>query len=206
MVKYVQLIQRTMDIDEESSKTTSLRQKIRNEVKLRGTEIPFLIFITFLFMFISVRSYVWLLNIPENSPLQLDVFGYRIHHYWFGILFICFAGWMAINHRGRNVDRTAAILYGLGLGLLVDEAGLLLTEHSNYYSLSTYSLAVSIIALMLSIIFFPLFWIAVKKVLNDRKRKMIEITGEIAGGIENGGKRFGSKLKFAFFRSKDKSD
>lgn len=189
----------------QSDRPKTFRQKLRNEVRLRGTEIPFLIFMTFLIAFVSVRTYVWLFSIPEATHLQTNIFGYRIHHYWWGIVLLSIAGWLAITHKGKNVDRTAAILYGLGLGLIMDEAGLLLTEHSNYYSLSTYSLVLSIILLLLSIVFFPLFWTAVKRELRERRDKVVKVTHDIVDEIEDGGKWATNSIKGVFHRNNGSS-
>ena len=128
--------------------TDRIKRKVRDEVRLRGTEIPFIIFLTFLLTFSIVRLYVWTFQVHEREYLQTELFGFRVHHYWWGILLISLAGWMAIVHKGKTFDRTASIMYGVGLGLLIDEVGLLLTN--DYFSMSTYSMVVILILLFLS--------------------------------------------------------
>jgi hypothetical protein len=53
--------------------------------------------------------------------------GIHIHHFWFGIALLAVGGWLGISYNDKDTDRLAAILYGAGGGLIVDEVGLLLT-------------------------------------------------------------------------------
>jgi predicted membrane protein len=59
--------------------------------------------------------------------------GIHFHHFWFGLLLLAVGGWLGINYNRKEVDMVAAIVYGVGGGLIVDELGLLLT-FGDYYS------------------------------------------------------------------------
>jgi hypothetical protein len=73
--------------------------------------------------------------------------GIHIHHFWFGIILLAVGGWLGINSRQKDVDLAAAILYGVGGGLIVDEVGLLLT-FGDYWTELTWG----ILVVMLSVI------------------------------------------------------
>lgn len=67
--------------------------------------------------------------------------GIHIHHFWFGIILLAVGGWLGINSRQKDVDLAAAILYGVGGGLIVDEVGLLLT-FGDYWTELTWGILV----------------------------------------------------------------
>ena len=62
----------------------------------------------------------------------------HIHHFWFGMLLLVIGGWLGINYTQKEIDMLAAIIYGVGGGLIADEIGLLLT-FGNYYSELTWT-------------------------------------------------------------------
>ncbi|HEY6283289.1 MAG TPA: hypothetical protein VIW22_05125, partial [Nitrososphaerales archaeon] len=63
--------------------------------------------------------------------------GIHFHHFWYGLLMVVVAGWLGIASNRPEHDRAYAVLFGLGLGLVGDETGLLLT-FGDYRSESTY--------------------------------------------------------------------
>ncbi|HEV2120411.1 MAG TPA: hypothetical protein VGS11_09960 [Candidatus Bathyarchaeia archaeon] len=74
--------------------------------------------------------------------------GIHFHHFWYGIGMVALTGWLAIvGRRTERLDRAYALVYGLGLGLIGDEVGLLLT-FGNYYSELTYQIFVGAIGLI----------------------------------------------------------
>jgi len=75
--------------------------------------------------------------------------GIHFHHFWYGIGMVALTGWIAIvGRRTERLDRACALVYGLGLGLIGDEVGLLLT-FGNYYSELTYQIFVGAIGLII---------------------------------------------------------
>lgn len=151
----------------------------------QNKHIPFVITISFLFSFLFIRLMVFIAGSSESQFAKVarmgstpDVqfyigrniilFGYHIHHFYFGMLLICAAGWLALVDSPLVSRRVKAGLYGAGLGLFMDEIGLLLTW-GDYYSGLTYLVNVFIAAIFLNVIFFPNFWAEVRKNLLQRK-------------------------------------
>lgn len=92
---------------------------------------------------------------------NIILFGYHIHHFYIGIALICIAGWLSIVGSEILSRKKLAVLYGVGLGLFMDEIGLLLTW-GDYFSSLSYSLSLFLAGLFLNIVFFADFWRAVK--------------------------------------------
>lgn len=99
---------------------------------------------------------------------NIVLFGYHIHHFYFGILMIAVIGWFSITGTGFRSKTRLAVFYGIGLGLLMDEIGLLLTW-GNYYSSLTYILSMILLGIFLNIVFFPYFWKSVREELAQDK-------------------------------------
>lgn len=72
--------------------------------------------------------------------------GIHIHHFWFGIALLAVGGWIGISYNDKETDLIAAVLYGAGGGLIIDEVGLLLT-FGNYWTSLTYTVLAIILAL-----------------------------------------------------------
>jgi hypothetical protein len=85
---------------------------------------------------------------PKSGGMSLG--GHHFHHYNLGIGILAGLGALAIRGVERHVQRpAAAIAYGLGTGLIVDEAALLLDLEDVYWSTAGHKsvdLAVGIIA------------------------------------------------------------
>ncbi|MFW5979995.1 MAG: hypothetical protein ACOC4G_03020 [Bacillota bacterium] len=143
----------------------------------KSNRIPFLIALSYLvsLLFIRISALIAgsanseIAQVVKQNPKEIDfyigrniiLFGYHIHHFYFGILFIAIAGWLALVRSSVSKERLA-LLYGAGLGLLMDEIGLLLTW-GNYYSSLTYLLSIILLGIFLNIIYFPYFWRSVRK-------------------------------------------
>lgn len=100
---------------------------------------------------------------------NIILFGYHIHHFYFGILLICIATWLAIV--GTKIFSTdhIALMYGAGLGLFLDEIGPLLTW-GDYYSSLSYTISLFVLALFLNILFFGPFWSSLKTQFGKDKK------------------------------------
>ncbi len=137
-------------------------------------DVPFLITISYLGSLLTIRLMVIIAGSAESEfasaakeglPPQVDfylgrniiVFGYHIHHFYFGIALICIAGWLALVGSSYFNRHKIALMYGTGLGLFMDEIGLLLTW-GDYYSSVTYLLSILLVGVFLNIVFFPYFW------------------------------------------------
>ncbi|WGI17348.1 hypothetical protein [Methanonatronarchaeum sp. AMET-Sl] len=121
-------------------------------------EAPLLIFISFLISFIVARLYVFYLGDIATGRDFFPFEYYMIHHFYYGVIFMIIAGWIAIIYKDKKIHRLAALLYGTGLGLFFDELGLLLTHFEDYWDPITYTAVVIIALILLNIIFFKNFW------------------------------------------------
>ncbi len=117
--------------------------------------------VCFLFSFAVAR--VFTSFFPSTVLL---VQGVHIHHFWYGLALMAVGGWLGINYRDDQSDRLAAIIFGIGGGLVGDEVGLLLT-FGDYYSEVTYTFLIAILGLA-----------ALATLLKRHER---EIVGEIRG-------------------------
>ena len=79
--------------------------------------------------------------------------GIHVHHFWFGIVLLAIGGWLGISYNDVDADRLAAILYGAGGGLIIDEVGLLLT-FEDYWTNLTYTILTVVVALVIVFILF----------------------------------------------------
>jgi len=75
----------------------------------------------------------------------LVVQGVHVHHFWYGLALLVVGGWLGINYSDDYIERIAAIIFGVGGGLVGDEIGLLLT-FGDYYSELTYTFVISLLA------------------------------------------------------------
>ena len=76
----------------------------------------------------------------------LEIKGYHIHHFWYGIAMLAAGGWLGISVEDDQINRVAAILFGAGGGLIGDEVGLLLT-FGDYWTDITYTIIIVALAL-----------------------------------------------------------
>ena len=117
-------------------------------------QIQFIILSTFIISFFIARAFVVLLDVPINPACQLWVKGYRVHHFFFGIGLLVIGGWLGHIQCGqRLVTWISAGLYGGGLGLIVDEFGLLLT-FGDYWAIQSYIFFVLISLFLLITLLF----------------------------------------------------
>lgn len=143
--------------------------------------IPFIITIFYFISFLFIRLSVYLAGSVNNEIARavrlgadsiprfhlgrnIILFGYHIHHFYIGIFLICVAGWISIVGASLLTRKQTAALYGIGLGLFMDEIGLLLTW-GDYYSGLSYLLSLFLGGVFLNVIFFPHFWREVREKL-----------------------------------------
>jgi len=131
-----------------------------------------LITISFLITFLGARLWVILLSADAGpSPevtyavgRNLILGGYHVHHITYGIILLALAAWLAINYWSKTIARISSILYGAGLGLIVDEVGFIIGGIEPYRGdREVFLIAVGVIALLASIVYFPSFYRAMKR-------------------------------------------
>jgi len=110
--------------------------------RLRGAEKPnlsFIMLVSFLASFAVARIFT------AFFPSAIFVVqGYHVHHFWYGLALLAIGGWLGINYRDDYTERIAAIIFGVGGGLVGDEIGLLITL-GDYYSEVTYTFVISLL-------------------------------------------------------------
>jgi len=112
---------------------------------------------TFFLSFVVARVAVILSGIvgPETAagmagflPVnEIWISGYHIHHFFFGFLALILAGWLLL-FRDDFSKYYAGALYVTGLGIFMDEFGMLLTE-GDYFATSSYFAAITFLSLLL---------------------------------------------------------
>ncbi len=138
-----------------------------NSLKQKHQETTFLIFLSFLISFIVARVYVYFFIGFGTASDLFPMKNYFLHHLYYGIALLVLAGWLAINYKNKKIHRISSILYGIGLGLFLDEIGLLLTHFENYWDSITYTLIIITSLILINIILFKDFWDSIRKELKQ---------------------------------------
>lgn len=143
----------------------------KKEDRENDKSIPFIISSSYLLTFIFIRLAVMIAGsagsaastAAKTGDIQFYIgsniilFGYHIHHLYIGIVLIALAGWFSITRTEFINRKDNALIYGIGLGLFMDEIGLLLSW-GDYWHSTTYLLSLLLGGVFLNIIFFPDFW------------------------------------------------
>ncbi|MFT4312506.1 MAG: hypothetical protein ACMXYF_04725 [Candidatus Woesearchaeota archaeon] len=166
-------------------------------------QIPFLVALSFLISLIGIRLAVLLAGSAQSEFAQaakagtlpgtnfyigsnIILFGYHIHHFYFGIIFISIAAWLAIVGSNTFSKKHVAILYGVGLGLFLDEIGLLLTW-GDYYSNLTYIITLFVLALFMNSLFLQDYWQTFKEQMKTSKsplQRLLRKEGQIFSSVD----------------------
>ncbi len=83
--------------------------------------------------------------------------GIHFHHFWYGLGLVTLSGWLGIAYNGERRNRVYAVLFGLGLGFIGDEVGLLLT-FGNYYTTITFDFFVAAICFVVLASLLVRYW------------------------------------------------
>lgn len=157
-------------------------------------KLPFLIGISYLLSFMFIRLSVLIAGSVKHDTVMaikegiinrniyigrnIIIYGYHIHHFYFGIFLMAVAGWLAIVGNKRFSKVKLAIMYGAGLGLFMDEIGMLLSE-GDYFSPLSYLLGIFLLGILINIIYFPPFWNTVRESVLDMTIPRIKFLGVI---------------------------
>ena len=115
-------------------------------------ELQFIVTISFFITFTFSRAIIVIFG--ESRPsLELWIGNYHIHHFFIGILLLSISGWISLICIQKKYKMLAAMLYGGGVGLLIDEIGLLLTW-GNYWAMQSYVFGTIVIIIFISIILY----------------------------------------------------
>lgn len=130
-------------------------------------EIMFWVLYSFLMTFILSRLIV---NFFPN--LFISVSGTHIHHFAYGIILLSISGLASINNLHKKYPRLIAVIYGIGLGMAIDEFGMWIHLTDDYWIRRSYDAIIAVGGFLFSIVYFGRFWNAV-----IRKTKNFFITG-----------------------------
>ncbi len=155
-------------------------KRIKNEIYKRRRSTPFLISISFFITFLAARF--WVMFFKADAPVSPDVSyrvgknlilgGYHIHHITYGIVLVAISGWLSINYRGKVVARISSILYGGGLGLIVDEVGFIIGGIEPYKAdTEVFYIAVGFIGVLATLVYFPSFYRSIRRDLVKLKKR-----------------------------------
>ena len=124
-------------------------------------EIPFIIFATFLLGIIATRVFVFVFWDEILNGMALNIRGVHVHHFNYGILIISIVGLITLTNRSftdRHV-RKLAVIFGLGLAIMLDEFEMCMKLDESYYWTKTIYRAIVIIGLiMINVVYFKGFW------------------------------------------------
>ncbi|HZD13049.1 MAG TPA: hypothetical protein VE177_05985 [Candidatus Binatus sp.] len=120
----------------------SWRPRVRYALSFYGTA-------GFLGGFFGARLFATL-----NPTVTVMTSGIHFHHFWYGLIMVIFTGWLGLALRNEKLDRSLALIFGLGVGFIGDEVGLLLTfrDYTSEYTLWFF------FAAMATIIFLTMAW------------------------------------------------
>lgn len=83
--------------------------------------------------------------------------GIHFHHFWYGLVMMSVSGWLGIAYNGERRNRVYAVIFGLGLGFVGDEVGLLLT-FGDYYTTLTFDFFVAAICFIVLASLLVRYW------------------------------------------------
>lgn len=127
-------------------------------------KIPAILFYSFVITFLAARGIVYfihsnLIPLPFSFIREIYINGVHVHHFVFGIVLIIIAGFLHIINQNRTDIRKISTLFGIGLALIMDEFGMLVTLEDNYWSSRLNYGAVFVVGFLLfNICFCGKFW------------------------------------------------
>jgi hypothetical protein len=109
-------------------------------------DLSFLATLAFVGGFFGAR----LFHLAFPSLMIITQTGIHFHHFWYGLLMIGVSGWLGIIDKDEKLARIYAVVFGVGVGFVGDEVGLLLT-FGDYFSPLTQDFFVAALAFLILI-------------------------------------------------------
>jgi hypothetical protein len=133
---------------------SDLRSIFYDDILRRNKQTPFIIFISFVIAFAVARLTI----ILGPEWLRLYIRNYHIHHFYYGFVLLAIANWIALTTNREHMFKFAAVLFGIGMGLFVDEFGLLLTcttptKDCDYWARQSYDIFIVIAGILLAVLY-----------------------------------------------------
>ncbi|MEA2097988.1 MAG: hypothetical protein U9P70_02855 [Patescibacteria group bacterium] len=120
--------------------------------------MSFVVLVSFLSTFIFVRIYVSLGTVGIINDPYLYIKGYHVHHLNYGIFILAFAGVLALFFQNVKNRLKIGIIYGMGLGLTLDEFGMWFKLENDYWTRLSYDAVVIVGLVFASMVYIPSFW------------------------------------------------
>ena len=142
---------------------SSIKKFYQIYIVKRGKQILFIAFLIFLLTILICRLVViWI----ESGRPFLNFFRvseYHVHHFYLGIFLTVVSNWLLLFQNNKKYIREtktfSGILFGIGLGLITDELGLILTMEfdikGDYWAPHSYYLMSIISVIFLWNLIFP---------------------------------------------------
>ncbi|SNS47405.1 hypothetical protein [Rhodococcoides kyotonense] len=108
-----------------------------------------LAWLAFTLTFGGARLVTWLIQIDTSNVGDVSAGGVHLHHYLWGILLLAAVAVFGLVDRSPKARSWMGIALGIALGLIVDEAALLITLQDVYWhseGWSSIAIAISVIA------------------------------------------------------------
>lgn len=131
------------------------------DIIIRHKVIPFVIFAFFLLSFAAARIMAYYFSHHNH------VAGYHIHHFFWGIAFLIISNWVALVGKGKHLMHICAAVFGMGLGMVMDEIGLMVicgtvglecNPDKLYWARFSYDIIIYAVIAFLLILYFRPFW------------------------------------------------
>lgn len=107
----------------------------------------------------------------------------HFHHFWYGLVMMTVSGWLGIAYNGERRNRVYAVIFGLGLGFVGDEVGLLLT-FGDYYTTLTFDIFIGAICFVVLLSLLVRYWKEVEQdVIRVGTRERVTHVGIFLAGF-----------------------
>lgn len=159
-------------------------RRVRREFQTRGGDKRFLVWVSFLAAFVWGRLFYFFNDTLPHFKIegqiefgrQTVIAGYHPHHIFSGIVLVALAGWLALHYGGPQVQRVSAVMYGLGLGLIVDELGYVIEgfQPADGFFPEIFVSFMVVGAVLMSAVYFPQFWATLQRPVRSIWRRGLE--------------------------------
>lgn len=144
------------------------RSTVNSETIKTKPSLSVIALASFVASFIIARTFTTL------NPTTVSIFGFHIHHFWYGIVLLAIGGWFGIAYDDPRISRMAAILYGAGGGIIGDEVGILLTlKGENYWTTMTYTFLVVFVVIAVILVTVNKYSKSIQKEFSEFTRSNI---------------------------------
>lgn len=141
-------------IKQETSRLAHIIKSVYDDVLVsKYKDQHFWILTAFIPTFAIAR--LWVRYLPETF---VQVNGQHIHHFAYGFVLLAVSGYLAIT-RPKRATPFLAIIFGIGLGLAIDEAGMWLHLTNYYYNETSENIIIITTAVLINLVYLRQFWI-----------------------------------------------